>query len=164
MIKFTPSDANQLVWAELDDFVRRIEKPSKQSIKPVADAVRWGFAENFADERAGDEGNWEPLAARTIAERIDRGYGGEHPILKRSSDYQDSFTNAYDADHVEILEFASSGWNLFMGSQDDRVDILEMGGWHNGSYVPARPVLYLGADQEYLIERALDDFFMNLAY
>lgn len=164
MIRFTPSDANQLVWSELDNFIKQVEKPSKQSVRPVADAVRWGFAENFADERAGDEGNWEPLSARTVAERVSQGYGGEHPILKRSGDYEDSFTNPSDADHVEILETTGSGWDLFVGSQDDRVDILEVGGWHNGSFVPARPVLFLGDDQEYLIGTTLDEFFMNLAY
>lgn len=164
MIRFTPSDANQLVWTELDNFIKQVEKPSKQSISRVANIVRGGFAENFADERAGDEGGWEPLAPRTVAERIDRGYGGEHPILKRSGDYKDSFTNPSDPDHVEILEYSASGWDLFVGSQDDRVDILEVGGWHNGSYVPARPVLYLGAEQEYRIGTILDEFFMNLAY
>ena len=56
MIRFTPSDTNQLIWSELDNFIKQVEKPSKQSISRVADIVRWGFAENFADERAGDEG------------------------------------------------------------------------------------------------------------
>ena len=164
MIRFTASDANQLVWSELDAFVKQIEKPNRQSVKAIADIVRWSFAENFADERAGDEGDWEPLAPRTVAERINQGYSGEHPILKRSGDYKDSFTNPTDAEHVEILEYTSSGWDLFVGSQDDRINLLEVGGWHNGSYVPARPVLYLGSEQEYRIGTALDEFFMNLAY
>lgn len=163
MIKFVPSPENSIVWNDLNQFIQNVERPSKKKIKRVADAIRWGFAENFADERAGDLGNWEPLASRTIDERISQGYPGENPILVRSGDYKESFTNQSDPDHVELLEYSSDGWDLFVGSQDERVDILEDGGWNGAGFVPPRPVLYLGADQQQLLARALDEFFMNLA-
>lgn len=48
----------------------------------VLSAIRKAFAQNFTDE--GARKPWAQLAPSTVQERIRKGYGGRHPILKRT--------------------------------------------------------------------------------
>jgi hypothetical protein len=73
----------------------------------VAEAVRLGFAWNFAHESGGGE-PWAPLAPMTVAERHQLGFAGEHPILQRTRELKRSLV---EEDHpLSITEISTHGY------------------------------------------------------
>jgi hypothetical protein len=94
--------------------------------RKVADRVRLGIARNFT--REGPEGwRWAPLAPRTVKERRELGFAGQHPILQRTRELKRSWTERGHPKHQE-------GWGSYAGmtvltisSSDPRVQELTEG-------------------------------------
>jgi len=166
MLTFKPTPETEAQWSEVEQFFRYLGRGDTQRLDRISSTIRRGFAQNFLSEASGDGEGWEELAPATVREREDQGYPGESPILKRSGDYESSFINPGDPDHVEEIVLTPSGFRIDVGSSDYRTDILEEGGFtdFNGTlvYVPARPVTILGDRQESDIGDALDAFFLSL--
>lgn len=157
-VTFQPTPETERVFSDLDRLFHSLSRPSTSDLRPVSAAVRRGFADNFEGEEAGDLGHWDALAERTIQERIALGFPGEHPILVRTGDYARSWTDAGNPDHIEDLDSDGFGFVLNIGSQDERVEALELG----TDIMPARPVSYLSRRAEQRIGDALDDMFDRL--
>lgn len=146
MITIEPVDVD----AQMDSEIARLHllsRPGLSELRPVVDAIRHGFAENF--EREGSaRGPWAPLARRTQIERRLLGYPPAHPILVRTGDYRNDFTNSNAPNAVTDWD----GNTLFVGSRNFKT------GWLNEgtSRMPARSVLDLDSSQEGRIGDALD--------
>lgn len=144
----TPKTRNEL--EALDRIIKNLQTPPKEKLVPIQDAVRDGFGENFETESTAGS-HWQQLAPATIADRLAHGYGGEHPILKRSGDYMSSFVNPVSADHVSEIEQALGITRLFEGSQDYRVPFHEVG----GAIIPQRAVLAMSTAAKMRINSAI---------
>lgn len=134
---------------ELEQLFQRIERaldPPDADLEPTRNAVRDGFALNFADEASG-WGPWEALAPRTVIERRRLGFGPEHPILIRTGDYWESWIDPENPDHISETRRGGGLTTMEEGSDDYRVDWHEMG----TVIMPARPVGILQAPAEYRI-------------
>lgn len=158
MIRLTTSPASDRAWRELEQMFASLAAPTPTDIRPVQDAIREGFEDNFDGERAGDGPAWQPLALSTANERRRLGYGPYHPILVRTGDYRDSFLNPGHPDHVSELVITGAGWTVAEGSEEERVDWLEYGTIH----IPARPALELGRQAKERIEDALEAMFVRM--
>lgn len=134
---------------DLERMFQRIARPDRGEVRKVAGAVRLGFAENFTSESSA-LGPWKALAAATVAERIARGYGGEHPILRRTGGLRASFVQP-GGDHVERFTPDGGGWLLEVGSAHELAAIHERGTQH----IPARPISPLSAQSEARIGAAV---------
>ena len=137
---------NPAVLDDLTHFVDRITNPTAQITSQIEDAVRAGFAENFANESAGGVA-WEELAAYTMLDRLNKGFPAAHPILVRTGDYRASFVDSGDPDALSDYFVTGDGWALKIGSNDSRVDDLE-GGTSGPPTIPARPATILSAASE----------------
>lgn len=148
--------------AELMDILRRMREPDAEVSAGLGEAVRQGFAENFAGERSGTGRAWNPLAPSTVRERVRLGFPGEHPILVRTGQYRESFLSRSAGDHLHRLQVAAGGWTLEEGSTDYRVKWLE-GGTHTADsdwfHIPPRPVTLLSPEAEERLGDFLDDAF-----
>lgn len=134
--------------------------PTNSDMAAVSEVIRRGIAENFANESAGDAGPWQQLAPRTVIERINQGYPGDHPILVRSGAYRDSFTNPSAPGHVEDISVTASGFLVEVGSTDDRAEILEYGLGN----IPERPVTILSSAFEDEIGNAFESVLARLLF
>ena len=135
----------------------KLERLSGDDQRRIADAVRFGFSDNFRNERSGDEGDWLTLSTMTIKQRAKRGYG-PRPILQQTGSFRDSWTKRGNADHIEKYRSNKGGWSLDVGSSDERVNLLGYGGIGGlGYYIPPRPVVFLSEDAEDRIERVIVD-------
>lgn len=152
MITFTPTSDTIHFYAALDNILARIGSPSVGELSEVSAAIRQGFAENFAAEAVGDIAPWDPLSPRTVLERIQAGFPGEHPILVRTGSYRASFIDRNASDHVEEVTATGSGFVLDVGSEDDRAEVLEFG----SGKVPERPVTILSDEAEAGVFAAYD--------
>lgn len=141
---------------ELERWLRALLRPTRSERRRVADAVREGFLEAFRYERSG-RGPWAPLAPATVADRIYRGYPGRHPILQRTRRYRWSWVDRNAPDHVERWRYSPSEWQVVVGSAHHLVPFHELG----TRRMPARPVSWLGAQQERRIEAVLERLFYN---
>lgn len=141
----------------LASFFERLARPSAREKARVSAAIRLGFEDNFATESAGGI-PWPRLAESTARERRRLGFGPYHPILIRTGDYRKSFVWPGDADHISEDGTTAQGWYVEEGSEDYRVAWLEQG----TRYMPARPVLEIGARGERRIQTTLDDIFSHL--
>ena len=146
--------------ADIDDlarFIDRITAPPPSATRVVEDAVRAGFAQNFASESAGGD-PWDQLAFFTMLDRVVKGFPAAHPILVRDGDYRASFVDSGNGD--ALYEFANTGdgWAMDVGSDDDRVTDLE-GGTRR---IPARPVTILSDAAENDVAAALERMIVQL--
>lgn len=141
--------------SELGDILRRMRQPDAEVSEGLGEAVRQGFAENFAGERAGTGKAWNPLAPSTVRERLRLGFPGEHPILVRTGQYRESFLSRSAGDHLHRLQVAAGGWTLEEGSTDYRVPWLEGG----TVTIPERPVTILSREAKDRLGDFLDDAF-----
>lgn len=122
------------------------------AIGAVGEIVRGAASRNFGRGGSG-HGSWNPLAPRTVQERVRLGYGGTSPILIRTGAYAGSFTGGNE--HVEDSYRSGGVWTIAIGSDDYRATTHEFG----RDQVPARPVLIFGEDVETDIEQALIQVF-----
>jgi phage gpG-like protein len=136
MITLTLS--NPAILDDLARFIDKLSNPTPQITNRIEDAVRVGFAENFATESAGGT-PWEQLAPFTNADRVKKGFPAAHPILVRTGDYRDSFTDRNNPDAFMDFAATGDGWAMDIGSSDSRVEELEGG----TSRIPARPAAVL---------------------
>lgn len=86
---------------------------------------------------------WEPLAPSTVRERERKGYGGAHPILRRTGALQDSFTNPA-APHA-VFRVEPEGF--FVGSSDPVAHFHQTGGSVEGR-PPRRALVELSTADE----------------
>lgn len=111
--------------------------------RKVAERVRLGIARNFT--REGPEGMpWASLARRTVNERRDLGYAGEHPILQRTKELKRSWTEAGHPNHVEQWDVSGDRVTLRISSSDPRMPRLAAGS--KADNLPPRPQHLLGED------------------
>jgi hypothetical protein len=112
----------------------------------IAEAVRLGFAWNFAHESAGGE-PWDPLAPMTVGLRRHFGFAGEHPILQRTKQLKLSLVDAGHPLHYYHEEQHGGDWVMELSSLDERFPTLHAGGTtEDGHPVPARPMTVLGPE------------------
>ncbi len=154
MIRLQPTPATSEKIAALLRRMDALRQPAPADYAPIQDAIRAGFAINFANEE-GDDRPWFPLAKRTEDQREALGYPRAHPILVRSGDYKRSFTDADDPDHISEEEIAAGLWRISEGSADYRGGLLEFG----NERTPPRPVTILGKSGEGRIETVLEYVF-----
>lgn len=126
----------------LERLFQRIERPGRGEVAKIAGAIRQGFADNFTSESSG-QGPWAALAPATVAERIAQGYGGDHPILRRTGSLRASFVQP-GGDHIERFTGMGGGWLLEVGSQHENAAFHE----HGTRRMPARPVTPLSVQAE----------------
>jgi hypothetical protein len=144
MIKLALIQAPNEAW----DLIEGILNLGSREQHKIAEAVRLGFAWNFAHESGGGE-PWAPLAPMTVAERHQLGFAGEHPILQRTRELKRSLV---EEDHpLSTTETSTHGYysqltriEIELGSADERFPLLHAGGiTDQGYYVPARPMTVL---------------------
>lgn len=148
---------NPAVLDDLTRFIDRLANPPPSATKPVEEAVRMGFAANFASESAGDAA-WDELAFDTILDRIVQGFPGQHPILVRTGDYRSSFVDSGNGDALYEFLNMGDGWVMEVGSSDSRVEELE-GGTRR---IPARLVTILSDASENNVFAALEQMIIRL--
>lgn len=124
----------------------------------IQGAILRGLAQNFVLQRAGNRGSWRPLAPRTQADRLRRGYPPSRPILKRTGDYRDSVIVAGHGDHYSQAWRSSSAFALEEGSES-RLDVFHEGGTR---IMPARPATEMDADGEAHLGRTIDAVLARL--
>lgn len=139
-------------FASLEQFFARLERPGSGEIRKVATAIAQGQQDNFSNERSGDGTAWRPLAQMTILERIQQGYPGAHPILRRSGRLRDSLVNPQHPEHYERLIATPNGWTLEAGTNVPYALQHEIG----EDRVPARPFTDLSDAAEQRVLSVLD--------
>jgi len=112
--------------------------------KQIADRIRFGFSRTFESEGPAPM-RWPELAARTIRERRDAGFPGEHPILQRTRNLMYSWTDPGHSDHVEDWGTFAGFTILVVGSEHPHVDLLTTGS--TLLRLPPRP-MHLLADED----------------
>lgn len=160
-------------FQDLERLIDRITNMGSGERRKIADGVIAAHQENFTTEGAASGNPWRPLAPRTVATRRRLGWGGSHPILRRTRRYERSFVQR-GGDHIEEITSSGSGLTFEIGSQLAR-RIHERGGitsipslqeargggyMHVGGarnvFVPKRSVLELGDAQEEKLGRLID--------
>lgn len=137
------------------DLVNRINRITTSDTKPITDAIRSGFEQNFERESAGGSA-WAALAPSTVLDRQKHGYGGAHKILERTGSYMNSFQGG--GDHVETVETDGSGATIEVGSRHRLSAFHESG----TSRMPARPAAVLSQDAERRVFKEIEDLFARL--
>ena len=141
---------------EIEQWLYAVLSPSIREQRQVDRAVRRGFAKVFGNQ--GGAVGWQPLAEATVAERLRMGYPGRRPILIRTGEYSQSFTQDGHPDHVFRVSRANSAVQFEVGSAEERVQWLEYG----TTRMPARPVVDLDDRTESEILNGLDDIYDRL--
>lgn len=126
--------------AKLSRAVAEMHGPMAQAKEIVTRAID----NNFATESAAGE-TWAPLAERTVRERIQQGYGGEHPILERTKELRGSMKGSSDNESAEVGP-----------SEDIPYAAVHEHGSEDGK-IPARPYLRITVVDEQKIENAILD-------
>lgn len=110
IVKIGNSETKAVIYADKSAAakINRRLQPYKQlprTFRPVLEA--WGdyvrvkmIPQVFEREGPG----WRPLSRRTIAERIQAGWGGAHPILQRSGDLLEELTDRSHPRHIEVIK------------------------------------------------------------
>lgn len=138
----------------IKELLERFSKPSTQDLMRIEQAVRYGFAGNFARQGAGDSPPWAPLAPRTQRERIFQGYNPTNPILVRRGVFRLSWLQVFPVGY-RVMQYGANGWTMSVGSGDFRAEILGLG--VPSRNLPARPVHYLDTPQINNIAGALEE-------
>lgn len=87
--------------AFFEELTERMKGRRAEVVTYVGKVLVSQLKENIDREDGGEFGGWAPLAARTVAERERLGYGGAHPILKRTEDLYRSNTYSTGQDYAE---------------------------------------------------------------
>lgn len=140
---------------ELQQLIARIANPGRGNQRKIADAGRQGFQDNISTEGAASGSPWPALKESTVAERRQRGFAGEHPILKRTGHYTRTFTNPSSPQHIEKISSGSDGMEIEVGSEVARW-IHERGGDTRFGYVSQRSILGLGDRSEQRIASTIE--------
>lgn len=89
-------------------------------------------------EREGP--GWAPLARRTVAERIQAGYGGQHPILRRSGDLFRELTDKSHPKHIEIIKTGKNA-RIEVGGSSQKWIQNQLGEGDPGQRLPRRSMI-----------------------
>lgn len=139
----------------LEELLARLERLDAGDQDDIADAVRDGYAQNFANESNGDGQGWAPLAESTVKQR-----GSAHPILVRTGLGKDSFIKKNAADHIQNFITRAGGWTLEVGSESEIMNLHKTG----TSRMPARVMDELSAKAEEKIERRIDSVIERIEW
>lgn len=140
---------------DLERFFQRIARPGRGEIRKIADAITMGFSDNFTSESSA-LGPWRELHPRTQVQRARLGYASKHPMLVRTHQLRDAWTDRGSPDHIERLVLDAGGWALEAGtkgelSNRDPSSIptwMEYGVELRDGVIPPRPVSPLTAKSE----------------
>lgn len=143
---------------DVEKLVKRIATPSNTQRREVSDAIRAGFAANFASQGSA-RGAWATLAPATIRDRIRRGFGAS-PIRVRTGKGRSGFVERGHPDHVENVSTISQGVLYEVGSSDQTVSLFHETGT---SRMPARPVTPLSDEHEQRILRVIEQSILRMA-
>lgn len=157
MLTLTESPQNGAEWQRIQRVITKLERPPASEMVEIQEAIRLGFQENFNTESAGGV-PWAQLSRRTAIERLLSGYSPYHPILRRTGNYQSSWIDAINADHVSEIEYTGDGLILREGSEDERAAIHELG----SGRVPARPVAVLSNNAEDEVSKQFYQWFESV--
>lgn len=135
MIRLIPTDESKAEIDLLFESIDRALRPTDRDLAPVAREIRLGFANNFGRESSGIA-PWAPLAESTVRDRIREGWSGEHPILRRTHDYADSYGDPNHPDHVSEILRTPGRTAIHEGSAHELAIFHEEG----TVFMPARPV------------------------
>lgn len=132
------------IKANKDFFARAVNRTKPYKALPamfrpvlekIADYVRITLIpETFEREGPG----WHPLARRTVAERIQAGFGGKHPILVRSGDLFKELTDRSHPKHIEVIRTGKNA-RLEMGGSSEKYIQNQLG--VTSQRLPARPMI-----------------------
>lgn len=104
-------------------------------LERMADYVRITMIpQTFKKEGPG----WRPLARRTVAERIQAGYGGRHPILIRSGDLFNELTEKSHPKHIEIIKTGKNA-RIEIGGSSTKFIENQLG--RSEARLPPRPMI-----------------------
>lgn len=106
----------------------------------LADAGRRGLALNWEHESAPDGGRWVALRPFTQKERRRLGFAPQHPILQRTGDLKESFTEPGHARHIYQVGHWNAGTVVVIGARENpdtpgRIPLLNRGGTIPGRLV-----------------------------
>lgn len=113
----------------------------------LADAGRRGLALNWERESSPDGGRWVDLRPFTQKERRRLGFAARHPILQRTGDLKESFTEAGHARHIYQVGHVPGGTVVVIGARENpatpgRIPLLNRGGVNpSGRRVAPRPFI-----------------------
>lgn len=89
-------------------------------------------------EREGP--GWKPLARRTVAERIQAGYGGRHPILRRSGDLFKELTDKSHPNHIEVIKVGKNA-RIEIGGSSEKFIQNQLGRGEGDQRLPKRAMI-----------------------
>ncbi len=144
MLRLTLTPGSREEISRFLDLADELGSPGADSVRPLQEGVRAGFAVNFTTEGRQAGAPWAALALVTMRERRRLGYPPDHPILVRSGGYRDSFIDETHPLHVSEWGVDGGVWRIDEGSRDPRAAELEYGRWN----MPERPVTLLGGRGE----------------
>lgn len=114
---------------------KRVPELFRPAIEKVGDYVRMEMIPRvFEEEGPG----WAPLATRTVNERGFGGYGGQHPILRRSGDLLNSLTKKAHPSHIEIVRVGKMA-RIEIGSSSQK--FIENQKGMQSKNLPSRPMI-----------------------
>lgn len=162
-------------WKELWADLAAIAHLSGRQIASLAKTARAGIFDNFRREQSPAGVPWHPLAPMTQREResgidsrgIPFNVGAEHPILRRTDDLRDSFTDPTHPRNVTDITTDESLTVIELGAVDDpktpgRIANLHAGGrTDEGREIPARPFIGLSGAAMRQLQRQTEGIFMK---
>lgn len=114
---------------------RSLPRTFRVALERVADYVRVTMIpETFSQEGPG----WPSLRPRTVRERMQQGYPGHHPILRRSGDLFKELTEKSHPNHIEIIRVGKNA-RVEIGGSSEKFIRNQMG--FRQSRLPARPMI-----------------------
>ena len=101
------------VKALLTGVLRRVS-----DFRPLAEPIDWEIRKSNEEMFGGEGGSrapWAALSPYTVADRIRKGYPGEHPILVRSGDLKRSILRKQDPFHIleKHRDYIDTGTKVF---------------------------------------------------
>lgn len=134
-VKITPNlDAASRINERIKPY-KHLPNTFRIALERTADYIRVVMIpRTFEREGPG----WRPLARRTIAERIAQGFGGEHPILRRSGDLYRELTDRAHPRHIEIIRTGKYA-RIEIGGSSAKFMENQLG--DNAQRLPARPMI-----------------------
>lgn len=109
----------------------------RPALEKIADYVRTEMIpRTFTKEGPG----WAPLAGRTVSERIAAGYGGHHPILRRSGDLFKELTERSHPHHLEIIKVGKNA-RIEIGGTSPKFKQNQTGIGEGSQRLPQRPMI-----------------------
>lgn len=161
MLRFVPTAESQAALERFLESIERLAAAPAEEFEVARQAIRHGFQMNFLGEGSAG-GPWDDLAPYTVEQRELLGFPGEHPILVRTGDYEQSFVDPGHPDHVSELDRYDGYVELLEGTAHPYVETHEYGR-EGDPRVPARPVLLLEPVSEDALGAELDAVFDRLA-